>query len=114
MSGVPLDPMKVFYVCLQQKARPSGALGFFKHRMTSPMVHELEKDIWAESFRAIPNTTPRRRQSLDVLITMPELPPEQPSAQPQPAQPQQEVNLTIEILSIELNDPAPATVQADQ
>jgi len=102
LPGVSLDPLKVYYICLEMKARPNGVLGFYKHRMVSPTVHELEKDIWAESFRVIPNTD--RRHSLDVLITLPEPKAEQPQ---QPSLPQQEVSLTVEILSIELKDPTP-------
>lgn len=105
-SGVPLDPMKVYYASMELHGRANTTLGFFKHRMNNPTIHELDKDIWAETFRALPN--PSRRQSYDVIITLP------PKAESSPVPgPQPEVDLTIEVLSIEVHDPAPAESPAE-
>ncbi len=124
MSGVTLDPIKVYYVCLEQKARPNGVLGFYKHWMPNATVHELEKDIWAESFRPVPNSD--QRQSIDVLIERPESAVEPPAVQqplgqqPGTRQPllkppvkQQDEDLVIEILVIELKDPLPASASEE-
>lgn len=114
LAGVSLDPMRVHYLCLEQKGRPSGVLAFYKHRITTLTVHELEKDIWADSFRSIPGTdsAPPRRQSLDVLITLPETV-EEPGSTPQASKQQREVDLVVEVLSIELNDPNPPEARTE-
>jgi hypothetical protein len=121
MTGIPLDPMKIQYVRLEQTGKPKTVLGYYRRKMNSPVIHELGADVWAESFRTIPKTD--RKLSVDVLISSPQLAGAQAAGpmQPQPegtAQPgftlggappvePEEVDLVIEILSLEVKDPAP-------
>lgn len=121
MTGVPLDPMKIQYVRVEQTGNPKTVLGFYRRKMNSPVIHELGTDFWAESFRTIPKTD--RKLSVDVLISSPELaaraqaamqPGAPPEASQQPgfalggAKPAESVvDLTVEILLVEVKDPKP-------
>ena len=121
MAGVPLDPMKIRYVRVEQTGNPKTVLGFYRRKMSSPVIHELGTDYWAESFRRIPKTD--RKLSVDVLISSPQLAARaqaamQPGAQPEaPQQPgfalgaaepaDAELDLVVEILALEIKDPMP-------
>lgn len=95
LSGVPQDPMKICYARVESKAKLAALQGFYRRQMNSPVVHELADGIWLESFRTLPHTD--RKHSLDLLITLAD------DTDPSSAE---ELDLVVEILSVEVKDPA--------
>ena len=96
LSGVPQDPMKICYARVEAKAKLAALQGFYRRQRNSPVVHELADGIWLETFRTLPHTD--RKHSLDLLITL-----AKDDADPASAE---ELDLVVEILSVEVKDPA--------
>jgi len=103
LSGVPLGDMKLHYVRLEQTARPKIVKGYYTRKLTAelatPKVRDLPDGMWLESMRNVPDTG--RQRSLDVLVTI-------PGAGATPIDENADTPLTIEILSIEMKNPAAA------
>lgn len=105
LTGVALDSLQVRYVRMEETADAKVVAGFYRRKMSSPRMHEWGRITWIESLRRMPQTD--RKRSVDVLITAP---PIQQESRLGLAQPRREegVPLVVEILSLEVKDPAPA------
>jgi len=104
LSEVALGNLRLRYVRTEETAVPNVVAGFYRRKMSAPRMHQWGKLIWIESLRRVPQTD--RVRSIDVLITAQGEPPA-----PEPglsrSRREQGVPVVVEILCLELKDPAP-------
>jgi serine/threonine protein kinase len=96
LSGVSVDPLKVHYARMQQRGRLSVVKGFYERSLPSPDIHISSDESWLESCLHVSGSN--RRRSIDVLIVTHEDLHERSSTE--------EVNWTVQVLVVEINDPA--------
>ena len=94
-NGLPVGPMLVHYVRVEETNRPDIVEGFYRRALRIRDPRPLKDGVWMDSSEQVPDT-PRRR-SIDVLIHR-----LKPSADPNSRQPEE---LVVEILTVEMNDP---------
>jgi hypothetical protein len=93
---LPKDPLIVYYLRIEEKARPVTIYGFYRRQLKLCESRPLEHGVWLDSLSA--GSSPGRKRSLDVLIT---------AANPQASRlAEDEQKLVIEILSVEIRNPA--------
>jgi hypothetical protein len=107
LSGIAPGPMEVHYLRIVDKGDPTKRLGFYRRQLQlkAPDVHPIENGSWMDRVQRVPKTEEQGpidktgwRRSVDILITTVQ-------ANPEPAR-GEETELVIEILSIEMKDPA--------
>jgi hypothetical protein len=108
LVGIPLDPLAVHYVKIEERAHPSRVVLFYRRQLrfgdqlktnNGPKgfeVHQSAQEIWFDG--ATIGSTPDRARSLDVII--------RPANPDLPAMHDEERKMIVEILAIEINDPA--------
>ena len=67
MSGVPLDPMSVYYARFEARSAPSKILLYYSRRAAPNQEHLVPGGYWVDGMRTVADTG--RRQSIDILIT---------------------------------------------
>lgn len=94
--GFVADPLRVHYVRIEEKARPAKLLGHYRRQLGSCEMRPLDHGVWLDKLSAGGGVG--WRSSLDVLIR---------SANPESRRlPEEEQKVIVEILSIEIRDPA--------
>jgi hypothetical protein len=115
VSGVAPGPMEIHYLRIVDKADPAKRVGFYRRQLglRLPDVHTTDNGYWMDRLQRVPQ--PKEpgpidktgwKRSVDILITVAQgSPSTSGQASPQPPQ-GQESDLVIQILSIEMKDPA--------
>jgi len=107
LSGIAPGPMEIHYLRITDKSDLTKRLGFYRRQLQlrMPEVHTVEKGFWMDRVARVPKTEEQGpidktgwKRSVDILITMAQ-------EKPEPAR-SEETELVIEILSIEMKDPA--------
>jgi len=93
---VHADPMEVHYVRIEETTRARRMGGFYRRRLPSCEEREIEDGIALESLQSIPDSRRRRSLTVRIIRAIPEI----------PRLPDQDEPLIVEILCIEMNDPA--------
>ncbi len=108
LLGIHLDPLSVQYVKIEERARPSKIVLFYRRQLNfgdqligtnGPKGFEMRRDgqtVWFDGVTV--GTTPDRARSLDVVI--------RPANPDLPAMHDEERRMIVEILAVEINDPA--------
>ena len=97
LSEVAVGSTQLHYVRIEEKARFTSVLGYYRRKFTSCRTHEIEQGTWLDNLRI--GADPGRKSSIDVFITKIEDDPDRPN--------DEEEELIVEILSIDVKDPAP-------
>jgi hypothetical protein len=115
LSGVAPGPMQVHYLRITDRADPITRRGFYQRQLQLRRsdIYKTETGYWMDRLLHVPKTEEKGpidktgwKRSVDVLITLPQDNSAAPGqASPQPPQ-GQETDLVIQILSIEMKDPA--------
>jgi hypothetical protein len=90
------DAMQVGYVRLEEKTKPIRPIASYRRQLKSCEEHSLPDGVWLDGW--LEPTAPGRRRSADVFITRTK------ADGPTPIDAEQ--HLTIEILVVEVHDPA--------
>jgi hypothetical protein len=107
LSGVAPGPMEVHYLRITDKADPTKRLGFYRRQLQlrATDVHPIQNGFWMDRVQRVPKTEEQGpidktgwRRSVDILITTVQATPELARGE--------ETELIIEILTIEMKDPA--------
>ncbi|HUT13447.1 MAG TPA: hypothetical protein VMY42_23365 [Thermoguttaceae bacterium] len=96
LTGVTPGPLKICYLRIEENARAITREGYYKRQLYVRESATIEKSVWIETFRAVPQTD--RIVSIDVLLTR--------AAESGDGDSAEAEDLVIEILTIEMNDPA--------
>jgi len=99
LAGTAVGPLEVRYVRIEDKLDPETMLGHYKRQVGELNPRRTENTAWTESLRLDPQTN--RRRSIDVIIEG-----SNKNAAKAGQKPPKEQDLVIQILSIEINDPA--------
>lgn len=99
LAGVHPGPMEVRYVRIEETADPTSRIGYYRRQLRLRDARTIETGAWLDSLRSVPRTD--RKRSIDVRITW-----ESGAGEEKPDE--GETKLTIEILSVEMQDPAQA------
>jgi hypothetical protein len=94
-----LDPMRISYVRIEERAVPTWIFAYYRQRMKDPRLWPLPAGVWLDSLENDAKTATLR--STDIFITR--------AAESGPAltvSKEQKQDLIVEILSIEGHDPA--------
>jgi len=106
-SQVQPSTLEVYYVRAEESARPKKAIAYYSRQaLARPAdARTFEGKTWIESLRPAPQKD--RRRSVDVLITRPEgvAAAAIPEKGKEKAVAEDEVDMTIEVLIIEIKDP---------
>jgi len=102
-SQVQPSTLEVYYVRAEESSKPKKAIEYYtRQALARPSnVRTFEGKTWIDSHR--PATQKDRHRSVDVLITRPEAVPA--AAPAEKTNGEDEVDLTIEVLIIEIRDP---------
>ncbi|GAB6166387.1 hypothetical protein JCM19992_23870 [Thermostilla marina] len=104
LPDIEFDPMILHYVRIEEKNKPISVLGFYRRQFRNAEQHPLPEGGWLEEFRFVRDAHPRLR-SIDIVFTLAK----------QPTNPQEEVDMVVEILCLEVHSPDPAdTVEPNQ
>lgn len=95
-SSLIVDPMEVCYARIEEETRLSKMLGTYRRRLKTCSQREIEDGFVLESLHAGSQPGRKRCAAVRVIRAMPEI----------PRLPNQDQPLTVEILSIEMNDPS--------
>jgi len=107
LSGIAPGPMEIHYLRINDKSDPVKRLGFYRRQLQlkTPDVHPIQNGYWMDRVVRVPKTEEQGpidktgwKRSVDILIT-------KVQDKPEPAR-SEETGLVIEILSIEMKDPA--------
>ncbi len=70
LAGLPLDPMTIHYIRMEERGKPHALEGYYRHQFAPEPTCRLPDGLWLESF----HTAAQRRDrkiSYDLLITLP-------------------------------------------
>ncbi|NQU24657.1 MAG: hypothetical protein HQ567_25525 [Candidatus Nealsonbacteria bacterium] len=96
LGGVTPGPVDVHYIRIEETAKLKTRLGYYRRAIgTRGEPGQIDKAIWLDSYRVIPQTG--NVLSIELLITQVEPPKEEDAAEPE--------DLVIEILAIQIKDP---------
>jgi hypothetical protein len=109
LAGLPLDPMTIHYVRMEERGKPHFLEGYYRRKFggAGPAC-PLPDCLWLESFHTVQHTD--RKNSYDLLITLPKdtsAPARGPAVKPAGEKTgDQERELVIEILYLDVKDPS--------
>jgi hypothetical protein len=92
LTGVPLDPMNVCYVRIEQKARFRSVQAYYERTVKPHQAHRLSDGIWLDEL--VSSDKQGQARSIDVLVTRVNPKLDRPADEPQ--------ELTVEILAVEI------------
>jgi len=96
LSGLSPGPMLIDYVCIEEQNKPVAMTGYYRRQVGVRDLYRVENGAWLDSVKPVPPSD--RKRSLDVVITR--LSPDSEADRDEPE------DLRIEILGLELKDPA--------
>jgi hypothetical protein len=108
LAGLPLDPMTIHYVRMEERGKPHFLEGYYRRKFTAGAACPLPDGLYLESFHTVPQTD--RKISYDLLITLPKdtsAAAQRPAVKPASEKTaDQERELVIEILYLDVKDPS--------
>jgi len=96
LAGVAPGPLRICYLRMEENVRAIITEGWYKRQLYVRESATIEKSVWIETSRAVPQTN--RIVSIDVILTS--------AAENADGDSAEAEDLVIEILTIEMNDPA--------
>jgi hypothetical protein len=115
LAGLPLDPMTIHYVRMEEQGRPRALEGYYRRKIEAEPTCPIPDGLWLESFHTAQARD--RKVSYDLLITLPKdaaaAAQGSPAAAQRPAAKragektaEQEMDLVIELLYLDVKDPS--------
>ena len=115
LAGLPLDPMTIHYVRMEEQGKPRALEGYYRRKIESEPTCPIPDGLWLESFHTAQARD--RKISYDLLITLPKdaaaAAQGTPAAAQRPAAKragektaEQEMDLVIELLYLDVKDPS--------
>lgn len=108
LSGIAPGPMEVHYVRIEEKADPVTRVGFYRRQLGGLRLSDVRtvaNGSWLDRLQSVPKANEQGpvdktgwRRSTDVLVTLVQDDPERERGEP--------TDLVVEILSVEMKDPA--------
>jgi hypothetical protein len=92
VTGPPISPLRVRYVCIEQKARPARLLAYYRRQLPNCGEHVNQRGVWLDA--AAVDKQRGAARSVDVLITKPN--------KDVPIVLSEEQQVIVEILSVEI------------
>ncbi len=104
VTGVSVDPMRVYYLRFEETAQYTKVLGAYKRAVPSGTERPVKNGLlWIDGDKSGPE--PGRRTSMDVIIDRTDFNAERNRSEAEP--------MVIQILYVEINDPNPETVASN-
>lgn len=102
LTGVPVDPMRIYYLRFEETGLYSKVLGTYKRAVPKGSERLVKDGLWVDGGKTGPDG---RRISMDVIIDRTDYNPERKATMEEP--------MVIQVLYVEVNDPSPSKT-ADQ
>jgi hypothetical protein len=91
-----LNPLEIRYVRIEELTRPGKIVAYYRRRMRDPLERQLDEGYWLEGLER--GSEPGRIRAVDVRITR--------AISGVPRLPDEEQPLVIDVLSVEIREPA--------
>ena len=100
LAGKKLSPLEIYYIYAEEVNKPKKAIGFYARQAQVRLsdARPLDNAAWFDALRVVPQTD--RRRSIDVFVSRPG------NQATDLMRDDMEADLVIEVLTIEIKDPA--------